>query len=223
MAADSLLNRINKMDFFAVLPTGFYSFIMIGFWFVVQPDQKNIMKAISPIATTLKDNPVYLVFLLFASYLFGSIIRALKVEWAERVYPPFTSRFPFPTELKKALTTIKQSKSLKIDISKLPDIEKNFANDEFNYWKDVLCVESEYGFEYYETFETRTRFSAGMVWAGVIGIISGFLMFKQNVNIAWQMLAMSVVVYLAFGFHLRRVRIQESKALLFLYVALKQL
>jgi hypothetical protein len=222
MATDSLLNRINKMDFFAVLPAGFYSVIMIGFWFIEQSNPKNIMEAINPIAQALKDNPVYLVFLLFAAYLVGSIFRALKVKWAECICPPFHSSFPFSEELNRALIEIKTSGSKILIDSHLPDIKNGLTNNEFNYWKDVLCIKSERGFEYYETFETRTRFSAGMVWAGVVGIVSGSLMFFRGPNIAWQMLVISLVVYSAFGFHLLRVRRQESKALLFLYIALTQ-
>ncbi len=219
MATDSLLDRINKVDFFAVLPPGFYSVLLLGFLLKFPQNATTMIEALSPIAFVLKENPVYLIFLLFAAYLFGSIIRALKVKWAEKVSPPFRSDFPYQDELKIALETLKKSQAIKVDTTKFPDLSGGVSEDVFNYWKDVLCAKSDKAFDYYESFETRARFSAGMVWAGVVGMIASLSMLFRCVTVGWQLLVLSLVVYIAFGFHLRRVRKQEAKALLFLYVA----
>ena len=149
MAVESLLDRINRMDFFAVLPSGFYSTVTATFCIVVPSGTRNVIEALRPIADRLGDNPVYLVFLLFAAYLVGSIIRAFRVVWAERASPPFRSGFPFSEELKKALAEIKQSKATGLDVARVPSIDNGLSGNIFNYWKDVLCLKTERGFEYY--------------------------------------------------------------------------
>jgi len=220
MAADSMLNRINKIDFLAVLPPGCYSVMMITFLFVVPSDSKSITEVIKPIADSLKANPVYWVFLLFSAYLIGSIFRTLRVKWAERLYPrQFRSNFPCKDVLKDALAKLSGSLAVKLDVSKLPDLTGGLSNDDFNYWKDMLCIDSEHGFHYHETFEARSRFSAGMVWAGIAGFVSGLVMIAQSGHIAWQMMLISLIIYVAFGIQLKRVRQQEAKALFFLYIA----
>lgn len=222
MATDSILDRIDTVDFFAVLPAGFYSVTMMAFSLTVPPGAHNMIDALSPLAGVLKDNPVYFVFWLFAAYLVGSIARALRVTWAERVSPPFRSDFPFPEKLRETLENLKTSPATRLDATRIPDIRNGLSNDEFNYWKDVLCTKTKSGFEYYQTFESRVRFSAGMVWAGVIGVVVAVFMFFRCPGVAWQMLLVSITVYAAFGLHLRRVREQEAKALLFLYLAYLQ-
>jgi hypothetical protein len=223
MAINSPFEQIYKADFFSVLTPGFYSVLMLGFHLIIPKNAKTVIGALNLIVRDLKRNPFYFIFLLFVVYLFGSIIRVLKVNWAEIASQPyhyhFHSGFPFHNDLKTAYENIKNSDA--VEKTRLPSINltKGVPEDIFNYWKDFLCTKNDKAFEYYESFENRTRFSAGMVWAGIVGMIASFSMLLRCAPVGWQMFGFSFAMYLAFGFHLRRVRKQEVRALLFLYLA----
>ena len=96
----------------------------------------------------------------------------------------------------------------------------------FNYWKDILCVNSIEGFIYYQTFETRVRLFAGYYWASWSGIIGGcYIMLKEQTishDIGFPLFLISLVLIITFGSNFRRVRRQEARALLLIYSAYMQ-
>jgi hypothetical protein len=206
---------------------------------------KNEIEAIKSIASIFEKNFVYVVFVLFTAYLFGSIIRSVSVRWAEYITFPFRSVFPKKAELKKSYNEIikLETKEVKIEFESLfyppaspktdeskiesetdetnsiLDKDKTIPGDIFNYWKDVLCVRNDKAFEYYQTFETQSRYSAGMVWASAFGVFISILRGLLYPPIHWGIVFISIGVYIVFSWHLRRVRKQESKVLMFLYIA----
>ncbi len=227
MPAESMINKFNKVDFFSVFPSGFYSLTVIILTFSPPSQNQGFLERLSLVVNQVKSEPAWLLFILFGSFLLGSIFRALRVSWAEWVTPPFTSGFPYPALLQKALKNLKDNASASgIEKSQLPDLNKEMNSDIYNFWKDTLCLRNPTSFEYYQSFEAQARFSAGMVWAGLTGILGSVIIiirsFSLNNWFFWQMLGISFAIYLAFAFHLRRVRKQETRVLLFLYIAYLQ-
>jgi hypothetical protein len=201
------------------------------------------LDGLDPLAQAVKDNPFHVVSVFFAAYVLGSIIRCMKVTLAERVSPPFTSSFPYSEDLERVLQGLHDNPAADVDkcfvrrlkagieCSSLPcskaaprafvldQMEAIRTEDLFNYWKDTLCIGSERGYEYYESYEARTRFSAGMVLAAAFSALCALYAAQRSGAAACQMAVFSLITYLVFGFHLRRVRRQEARVLLFMYVA----
>jgi hypothetical protein len=92
----------------------------------------------------------------------------------------------------------------------------------------MLCLRAPTGFTFYQSFEARSRFFAGMFWAGMAGIGGGLYLVGTvpraplSYAPALQMIVVSVTLVLAFGFQLRRVREQEARVLVTLFAALLQ-
>jgi len=108
---------------------------------------------------------------------------------------------------------------------KLPRWDRLSA-DTFNYWKDVLSFRAPEAFAFYQTFEMRSRFFAGMFWAGALGVLGAIyaVIEYRGGAMLWigQLLALSAAMVVAFGLQLRRVRQQEARVLLTLFVAFTQ-
>ena len=224
MSGFSFTKPIEKVDFFAVLPTGAYilAVVTLCIWTASEPKPCTLTfkEAIAVLADTFKSNPFYFIIALFGAYLLGSVIRAFHVSWAEKVTPPFTANFPYQNTLIKAIDKLKDNAAAaQIDVTKLPDLSAGVSGYIFNYWKDALCSKADRGFEYYRNYEARARFSAGMVWAGMAGIAGGLYVVFISRTMGLQVVLFSAIIYIAFGFQLRRVRVQEAKVLLFLYAA----
>lgn len=229
----NFLGQFNRSDFFAVLPPGFYIFVVIyscaALDFMAPSKELTILIIIEALTNQVQQQPIYLIFILFACYMLGSIFRALPVVWAERSIPPFRTSFPDIDILKEVMETLNKNKdATKHDISKMPSLEdiNELPMHVFNYWKDVLCVNSSEGFEYYQTFETRVRLFSGIIWASWSGIFGGlYVMLKEGAfihNIGLPLLSLSLILLTTFGSNFRRVRRQESRALLLIYSAYLQ-
>jgi len=217
------LGQFSKSDFFSVLPAGFYIFIVIysclTLDFVGTTSPASLFDIFDSLATLMYQQPAYIIFILFASYMLGSIFRALPVRWAEKTIPPFSADFPYPNLLREVLDTLNNNiEATKHTESKLPHWKGNLPMHVFNYWKDALCVNSIEGFEYYQTFETRVRFFCGIIWASWFGIIGSLYIIIRlsdiTHNIGLPLFFLSLVLILTFGSNFRRVRKQEAKALL---------
>jgi hypothetical protein len=228
---NSTLSRIGNVEFFAVLPAGFYVFL-VGY-LVLSIDNVNIASTqtiwmmLEPLTKQMHQNPILLLFIIFCSYLLGSIIRTIPVSWAEGLTPPFTIKFPHSERLMKLLEVLNANADATLhDIKKVPKISGKVTMPVFHYWKDALCVYSPHTFAYYERFEARTRFFVGMFWAGAIGLLGSIIMFVRIQNLlfepAWYLFIMSTILIFSFGLSIHRVRRQETYVLFWCYVAFLQ-
>ena len=172
----------------------------------------------------MQTQPVALVFVLFGSYLCGSILRVLPVRWAEKATPPFKSEFPYPEAMRDFLTNLtERSTPTELALKKLPDLSQVGSQRQFNHWKNVLCMHSPDAFNHYQTFEARTRFFAGMLWAGFVGLLGGSTLAVQGgLPAGFQLALLSLLLIGAYGIQFRRVRIQEVVVLFSLYVSYLQ-
>ena len=226
-----ILGQFSRSDFFAVLPPGFYIFVVIyscmSLDFITPSNGVPILQVIETLANQIKEQPIYLIFVLFSCYMLGSLCRALPVSWAERSFPPFKAGFLDNGTLKDVVDTINSDQpAIKHDIAKMPKLGDKVDTHVFNFWKDILCVNSIEGFSYYQTFETRVRFFSGIIWASWLGILGGLTVMWRECDcasdIGLAILILSLIMLIAFGSNLRRIRREESKALLLLYSAYLQ-
>lgn len=229
--SQTLVGQFSKSEFFGVLPGGFYIFMTTYSCYVASSGREDLSLnslwgIFIGLSGALRDNPALLIFLLFACYLFGSIFRALPVYWAEKTIPPFTADFPYPEVLKEVVATLNSNAgATKHDRSKMPDVSKGVPMHVYNYWKDALCVNSTEGFEYFQTFETRVRFFAGMLWAGWSGMLGGAYIAiaawsqSRSAGAGVELFVVSLVVLSTFAYNFRRVRRQEARALLLIFAA----
>jgi hypothetical protein len=133
---------------------------------------------------------------------------------AEKSSPPFNAQFPFEKQLASINTEFnKFPKVGNFDINNLPEL--NGYNEHFyNYWKNTLCIVEPVGFHYYESYEIRSRFAAGMVWSGICGLVVCILSrllycasFEPYIFIS------SLIIYISFAVLLKRACEQEVKVL----------
>ena len=102
MPAKAVVGHFSKNDFFSVLPPGFYIFIIFyfswGFYHNPGTSQQSLFALINTLATEINSlfSPL-LLLIIFASYIFGSISRALPVSWIEQTFPLFRKKFPYFT------------------------------------------------------------------------------------------------------------------------------
>ena len=232
MPSQKIVSQFSRNEFFSVLPTGFYIFVVIFSCVTVaylpSDTVESLWSVLSLLTLHLQNQPILLIFLLFACYLLGSIFRALPVRWAEKTIPPFKALFPYPTVIREVLETLNSHATLTLhNLDNIPNVSENVPMDVFNYWKDTLCVNTVDGFEYYQSFETRSRFFAGIIWAAWIGMLSSvFIFIVRSGNLAdgvgMPIFIISFILMMAFGSNFRRVRRQEVKALLLIYIAFLQ-
>ncbi len=226
------MKRIGTVDFFAVVPAGFYVLLVLSIALGIGEasntiGEPSLWNPVLKMVDKVGDRPVLLVFVLFASYIFGISLRVLPVKWAEVMIPPFRNEFPYPSALSKVveeLTT--HQKTALVDTKLLPEVGSQVPPSVYNYWKDYLCMNSVDGFSYYETFEARTRFFTGMFWAGCMGILCGIaILFKEtNCGLVEQLAVLftSILMVVLFRGQFRRVREQESMVLFTLFIAERQ-
>ena len=121
-------------------------------------------------------------------------------------------------QLNKAMAALREP-GLKKNIG----ISKGIPMFVFNYWKDFVCISSPEGFEFYQTFETRSRMFAGMIFAGLVGILGSLLIIYLTRNYSCEvgltLFLFSLALYITFGANFRRVRTQEAQVLLMIYLA----
>lgn len=232
----TLVNRLNLSDLFAVIVPGFYTLIVFYVVYstnktLINPSSdsekvKNFWDILDGLSLIIYEKPSSLLFILFSAYLIGSVFRAIPVRWTERLIPPFTCKFPYPTMLKNVLNTLKRKeKSIKQNISNLPNLSKGLPKDVYNYWKYLICMRAPEAFQLYQTFENRSRFFAGMILSGLAGTLVGCLMFLVD-NIQYQintpLTILSATILVVFGSNFRRIRLQETRALFLMYIGYLQ-
>ncbi len=227
MPAEKIVSQFNKSDLFAVLPPGFVIFTFLYAAYRTNRDTASLWAVLQGLADQLQQRPAWIVFVLFAAYLLGNLVRTTPVGFAERTLPPFTNKFPYPEMLREVGKTLTDNaEAACLDLQRVPDLTKDVPIYVYNYWKDALCVGTASGFDYFQTFETRMRFFTGMLWAGWIGVGCSVVIavrcgtMTHPAGVALFVLA--AVILLTFGLNFRRVRRQEARALLLLFVAYQQ-
>lgn len=229
MTVETGLKRVSSVDFFASLPAGFYTFLVL---FTVlgasaEATQGSLWNRMEPLLGEVERHPALGILILFASYLLGSILRTPPVGTAERLVAWRRERFPYATSLLGDISILREEAAAAgIDPTRLVTLQGGLSRVVFNYWKDVLAVRAPGALQYYEGFEARSRFFAGMFWAGVGGLVVSFWMLMPMTSFpflsAIQLLVASAALAGTFGAGLRRVRRQEAGVLLALYCALRQ-
>lgn len=163
---------------------------------------------------------------LLAAYLAGSVIRAIKVDTADRLCrrlfgwahrDEFSRRmagelFPYPGLLANLFKSIVVNGPL--PGAKLPEPGTHHAT--FDFWKLELAQVAPAAFAYVQQFEARVRLFAGMVWAGLLGTLAtlaglGYAAVRLDAPVGFQtvllvQLGLSAAVLVVFGFRLRFVR-----------------
>lgn len=227
MPAEKIVSQVNKSDLFAVFPPGFVIFTFVYAVYRTDRQTASLWVVLQGLADQLQQRPAWIVFVLFAAYLLGNLVRTIPVAFAERMLPPFTDEFPYPEVLRKVRDTLAaNAEAACLDTKHLPNLEKGVPLHVYNYWKDALCVGTAAGFDYFQTFETRMRFFTGMLWAGWTGLLGSLVIALRCQMLAHPagltMLLLALVILLTFGLNFRRVRRQEARALLLLFVAYLQ-
>lgn len=231
MQNSSPLSGIGKVDFFAVLPAGFYIFLVIYLVFLNDGNSEptNIWEQIKSLAKDMKENPILVLFILFASYLLGSIIRTIPVDWADSIVPPYKSKFPYLDKLEETYSFLeKNAEMVLINPKIMPQFHKDKEKMRLflNYCKCPLCMYAPQSFVYYETFEARSRLFVGIFWAGILGVIGFLIMLIRVWNFtfipAWHLFFMSTALVIPFGLSIKRVRRQEVNTLWSSYIAYLQ-
>lgn len=225
------IGRITSVEFFAAMPPGLFIFIVAFIAFsddLPLENRRSLLDYFLSLSKILHQYPAAILFMLFAAYIFGSIIRSMPVHWAEIVATFRGSEFPYPDVLKKMLDQMKnEATASHLNPDLLPTLQ-GVSSHTFNYWKDMLCIRAPEAFSFYQTFEARSRFFTGMFWAGLVGLVSSLIMSikiitqQYPITPAIHLLFLSVPLIIAFGWQIRRVREQEARLLLALFVAFIQ-
>jgi hypothetical protein len=244
MPTTTVLSRV-RTDFFAILVPGSFVLIIlasISLAFTHRDPAEGIIQRVKPFFDVLKNYWPLVLILLIIAYLAGNIIRAVRVNLADMLSKKlfanlakrewlkvgYESAFPYPAVLEKMKNELIESKLL-ADFS-LPE-EKNLHNV-YNYWKMVICLESQEVFTRIRNAESVVRLFVGMFWAGFIGVL-GYLiilagcLFNVIIRYVWLeyaivMLAISIVILVTFGMNIRRVRAQEVGFVFMGYLVIKQ-
>jgi hypothetical protein len=227
----STIARLTSVEFFAAMPPGLFVCMVAFTSFSVEKSLSScdsLWKLLLALAVTLRENPIIILFALFAAFICGSIIRSIPARWAEYVISFGRSPFPYHSLLKDMLDQMeKEADASYLDKTQLPNLNK-MSSITFNYWKDVLCVQSPEAFSFYQTYEARSRFFTGMFWAGAAGFLgSMFMAYNAYLNRcaivpSLQLFSLSAALILTFGLQIRHVREQEVQVLLTLFIAVMQ-
>jgi hypothetical protein len=233
MPTQNMISRIGKVNFFAVLPAGF--FICITFFLAFQKIvyNRNSLRFVWENMTEFANKPVAVIFTLFVAYTLGSIIQINSVYYTEFLTPPklfHKDTFPYPELLVKSLERINaMTNATKHDTTKTPVIAGLPEADiviAFNYWKDVLSMECPDGFDYYQSHEAQTRFYSGIFISSLIGFLfSIIILIRAQMFFYYPGLILfitSLILLLTIGGQFRRVRQKEAMVLLFQYIAYLQ-
>jgi len=202
----------------------------------------GLWNAINQLIKKTSSEPTSLLLIIFSAYLLGSIFRVFPVSWSEYHFLLGIHKFPYRDKIKELIEEAwKNDKVFQVKKELLPlnELEKLIPSGEssdtllsvYNYWKDVVCINSPEGFAYYQEFEARTRFFSGMFFAGIFGILIAIVAFLevtyQNkwdgelVNLFY-LFCTSFVISIIFALNINNVRTQEARTLTGLYLAQRQ-
>ncbi len=222
-----MLSRVAHVEFFAVLPAGLY-ITVVGFMTadvaLSPPLDSNVLVRLLEHVEGVQKDAGRVLLAIFAAYVAGSILRVLPVRWVEQVIPPFKSTFPSIRRLSTfRAEVIANAAHFSHDVTRLPSLGQTVPMSVFNHWKNLVCLNSADGFRYYQDFEARSRFFAGMFWASLVGVVLPLAALHAT---SWppvlQLIVPSALLLVLFGSQFRRVRAQEAQVLYSVYSALCQ-
>ena len=244
MPTTTIMSRV-KNDFFAILVPGSFILVIIASvsLALTQPGQTNgIIQRITPFFLALKKYWPLLFLIFIIAYLVGMLIRAIRVNLADKISKKLFSKwnkrewlqlgyespFPYPRVLEKVKEQLTES-NLVADFS-LPG--KGNLHNAYNFWKMVICAESQELFNYIQNQESMVRLFVGMFWTGLTGVIGYFItlvgcLIYKEIRVVWldytiAMFAASIVVLVMFGMSIRRVRVQEVGFVFMAYLVIIQ-
>jgi hypothetical protein len=228
MPARATIDRIGKTDFLAIMAPGFFLLAVIIFagaainesFRLVATDSRSEdslsraeIRAATQQTTYLEfftsQWPLTLVAVIFATYVVGSIPRAMAVNTADRLcaacffWVPrrpwdqllFQGDFPYRSALKETFKVLKINGMDRG--ASFP--KKGTSHTLFNAWKVTICHEAPNAFAYTQLLEARTRLFAGMFWAGAVGVVVSaclFLTFVVLLLHRWWWIAAVVIAVL---------------------------
>lgn len=233
MPTQNIISRIGKVNFFAVLPAGFFMFISLFLTFQRIVDNENSLRFIWDNIIAFASGPVAIILTLFIAYILGSTIQINSVYYTEFLTPPkFFQKdtFPYPEVLEKNLERLNQltdaTKHKKRKTPVIKGLPKSDIVMAFNYWKDVLSMECPGAFDYYQSHEAQTRFYAGIFISSLVGFVCSVIILIRAGMILYYpglvLLITSLILLITIGGQFRIVRQKEALVLLFQYIAYLQ-
>ncbi len=196
MPANSALNRVNTVDFFAVVIPGVYfaaNIGLLGFSFLDRSQtQQTPWQIINDVVINLHVNG--LLILLLAGFLLGSTARAFPVKNVDKIsgrinrlictlrqQPDrkrhFSHEFPYNPMLQHIFENLESKYDFHPRCAPAPaDAPEKKRMGEFNYWKTVICHDSTELFGFVRAAEARVRMFAGLVrataWSCILAIVA---------------------------------------------------
>jgi len=245
MPTSTILSQV-KGDFFAILIPGFYTLTTIISEFLAftqTPQSFDVFKRLGAYFKILKDYWPLIFVIFIAAYLLGILLRSIRVNRSDRTTGkvfeklPFReswtklgyrSEFPYPTMLDTVKKELEKSEQVSSFVIPPPECLHNT----YNYWKLVICSESEAMFNYISNLEATVRLFVGMFWAGFIGVVGYVVILigclcndvikTEMWNYSIVMLITSIIIMLMFGMNIRRTRVQETMNVFMAFLVLKQ-
>ena len=94
MPAEKIVSQFNKTDLFAVFPSGLLIFLFAYVGYVTNSSLAadatvTLWSVLQKLADQLQQKPALLVYIGFAAYMLGSLVRTLPVHWIENSLWPF--------------------------------------------------------------------------------------------------------------------------------------
>jgi hypothetical protein len=250
MAARDPLPHFGRIDFLAIVVPGFY--LLANFWLVVlalnHPDGESLWTAVQEAVRAPTENWTVFLGIILASYLLGSLVRAIPVNHADELWrvlgwlagylPPATRTewskidwFPYREVLQETLSHVEKCRAVGVADPDRACLRNVVSGDgkqlhtAYNYWKVAICDTAPGAFEFTQELESRVRLFAGMFWAGGLGavlLVGGFLVTAaRGFGIDWGFVAVfgvSLLIAAAFGANIGRVRREEVRYVFLTYL-----
>ena len=193
MPTTTVLSRV-RGDFFPVMAPGLYVVLAIAAVFVAIGGDSNsatLWARFEPLVRHIRDYWPLSILVVFAAYLFGSILHAFPVTLSDKICRHcfrrtlrkkfrkfYDDEFPYKMLIDEYTNTIPGYKEFNDKISsnaeKLNDFQDFTLINIYNYFKLSVCIGSPSTFLIIQELESRIRLFSGMFWAGLIGILVSF-------------------------------------------------
>jgi hypothetical protein len=236
MPTNTVLSRVNTIDFFAIVLPGFYftcALSLFAFGFLDRPtNAKGPWDIIKNAIANIHVNGA--IFILLASHLLGSVVRSLPVAWPDAISAKlvriffrrgqaevYDANFPFPLALENWFKKLGGHEVFKIRF----DSTEETIHLLFNFWKAEICQKSADLFSYTLSAEARVRMFAGIIWATGLALVIGLIQLALPSTRQWWepsvlLIIVSFVICLIFLWRLRYMRREEARIVFLAYLAL---
>ena len=193
-----------REDFFTVLPSGFYVLLALSTSIPLNTIYVNLLTANTPLNINILSNVWYIgIFILFCSYVLGSILTAFPCNWTQYFIAVIIAvilslcklslkrydskslgfckiikdhaQFPHYETLKKYIDAMGTNNTTKKGFNENVLCD-GVPIEVFNLWKNNLNYDKPEIFKYYQTFEAQSRFFAAMLWACLTGASIWFVL-----------------------------------------------